>query len=609
MDYQCSTNANDTPSYFCYRQRKEAAQNNSNFYYKFTAGEVVSKCGYEVDYGYIEARIKYPDTKGSSSCFWTFDTDCSNLGTNAGEIDIAEVWGTNQNSIIPGLDDQFSTNIHLAYDGTDPDRSQDHNINYITNYNIYGLEWDSQTIKFYFNGQLVRTIANPNINDKLDLLLNNWLHDDYFYETWMGSDVLNTTRFNNFTNNTVSMYVDWVRVYKKRIPMVTILEKKPYLLNPEDDPNNTGKKMLTVKWQLPTNTPTNTVCTINWGTTLSYGNTSTINDNTTTNHLYEKNLTNLLPATKYYYQITGAGYTYSGDFITPPDNSVTNLSFYATGAKVPYDVSQSFNYDEISGEILNAVTQDPASQTFLVHTNGFVTADNEEFWRDEFFKYSTNSYSVRTNMPIVGPVTSYERKEKCLDFYDQIVSSKPDGIGQNFRKYLPFNYSNPYLNSNQDFEYNHSLDYGPVHICFPELEYKNTSASDVAMSYIDVDLGNTTKEWKVMSFGFPLKSLNGEILVQYATVLQKAKNNGVQLVLMGSENYYAHWVEDGIHFLILGNGGSTTNGIDDQKIGNDNQLVCASTVPHFAKFKIEDNLMFGKVVESYVQTKQILLII
>jgi len=598
-NYQCPIDANGTTAYGCKSQ--SISSNPSYYYYKYTSGSVKSKCTNQFTYGYIEARIKFPVEDGTWSALWTYKTDCYPSPNGANEIDIAEIWGRHnpvscanpfEEDFYHNGEDKYCTNVHLNY-STDPDRNDNHYFNSgtLSNWHIYGLYYTNSELQFYFDGNLIRTMNNPGVFDPVSLILGTGVEQIY------SSD---QSKYANFTNNTLSMDIDWIRVYQLKNPLQVINLKKPYLVNAKDDLNNNGKKQITVMWQYPTGYYGLSHNYIEWGTTNAYGNSAVVYNNIMVDNLNTYTITNLLPNTKYFYKITdnGNAYVLYGEFLTPPDNNSSQIYFYANGAKTP-DNAQSINYyDQICGEISSQIMNNPASQSFLIHTNGFVTADNKEFWRDEFFKDNTLTSFLRSRMTIIGGITNYERKEKCLDYNDQIINDKPDGIGQNFRMYLPFNYSNPYLNSNQDFEYNHSMDYGPVHICFPELEYKNTSASDVAMSFIDADLGGTSKDWKVMSFGFPLKSLNGEKLDQYATVLQKAKNNGVQLVLMGGENYYAHWVEDGIRFLILGNGGSTTNGIDDQKIGNDNQLVCSSTVPHFAKFKIEDNLMFVDIIQG-----------
>jgi len=573
-----STDINKINHYWCSAQAQH--QNDPNWHYNYTGGQVLSLCPYNSDFGYYEAKISFPSDYGLHMAFWTFISQCAN-GSNAAEIDIMEPVTTIAHK------HWLQSNVHLCYGPTCPTYPDEvyTGTNLLGSYHTYGLYYTSQTLKFYVDGLCYRTMTNPGVIDPVTIIFGGGIEGYY-----------NTLPYSSFQS--ASIYVDYLRVYKIKEEF-TCLEKTPYLINPNDDQLNSGMKQIDLMWQLPSGTPSNTICTVEWGSTTSLGNSSNITDNGT-NHLYKFTINNLLPNTKYYYEVSTLNINYSGDFITPPQNNSTTMSFYATGNKiVDIDEQQTtLTSNNINDQILTQIANDNNSQTFLIQTNGFVSSDKEEYWRDEYFKYTIPGYQLKSKLPLVGSLTANERLI-CLNLIDdsQIEYATPSP-GYNFRKYLPFNYSNPYLNSSQDFEYNHSLDYGPVHICFPELEYQNTPVSDVAMSYIDADLGNTTKEWKVMSFGFPLKSLNGDVLDEYSEVRTKAINNGVQLVLMGSENYYAHWVDNGIHFLILGNGGSTTNGIDDQKIGSDNQLVSASTVPHFAKFKIEDNLMFVDIIQG-----------
>ncbi len=591
--YQCPIDAYNNTSWYCFGQKNSSDPN--NYYYKFTSGQVKSKAPYDMQYGYTEARIKFPVADGTWSCYWLYGTD-GNGG--ADEVDMAEIWGTNCSKLtVNGLVDQSTTGIHLwNTSAPNPQYLQHHNLpnHTIENYNIYGVYWSPTVIKFYINGALVRTLPNAGIHLNSNIILDAWVEKGYFYPFGNWS----VSRFNSFPSQT-SMLIDWIRVYEPYT--LTIVDKTPYLINPKDDPQNSGKKQMTIMWQLPTGTSSSTVCNLNYGTTSSYGSNTTINDNTTNEHLYSKTLSNLNPNTKYYYSITGGGYNYAGNFITPPNSTSNNTKFYVSGSRIDKTLptSEQVNND-IAGEILSDISSDPNSQNFLVQTNGFVTANNKEFWRDEFFKYTINGYNLKAKLPIIGPISINERKEKCLDFGGNIIGDKADGNAMNFHTYLPFDYANPYLNNQQDFNYDLSMDYGPVHICFPEITEESFASNDLSLGFIDSDLGSTTRDWKVLSFNFPLKSLNGDIVnsAAYTQIRQRAINNHVQLVLMGHEDYYAHWVDNGIHFLILGNGGSTTNSIDVQKIANDNDLVQASTVPHYAKFHIDGDMMYVDVKQG-----------
>ncbi|MCF8299361.1 MAG: family 16 glycosylhydrolase [Saprospiraceae bacterium] len=605
--YQCPINASGQTPYYCFRQKQSS--NPSSFAYNYTSGFVQSKCNYEVDYGYIEAKIAFPDEPGTTSCFWTLNTECNSIGTNAGEIDIAEVWGVNQ---VDGLllpKEEFSTNVHLCYPDddplcNDPDRTFDVSIlpQSITAYHIYGLEWTPTTLKFYFNGILVDTKVNPGVVNKVDLLLNNFV--EMLYEDpllWI-----------SFSNNTISMYVDWVRVYAPTDNIITEV-KKPYLVNPIDDPVNTGKKQIDLMWQLPYGTSSTKICTVDWGTSIYYTNSANLSDNGT-DHLYKKTINNLQPNTKYYYRVTvSATEIYTGNFITPPVNTSQTTTFYACGSTIrasePLSVSE---HNDVCEQILNEISNDPSSQTLLIQANDFVTADNKDFWQSEYFRNANcaNAVALRSKIPIIGPLGENERKLQFIDMDNNTLFDLPKYSGQNFRDYFPFNYINPYgilipnSGGHVDYEYHHKLEYGPVHFCFAEVDELTKSSSEVGVAYINVALGATTKEWKVLNFNIPLKSINGDILnsTTLDVIRNYASTNNAQLVIMGHEDYYAHWVDNGIHYLILGNGGETTNGIDDQKIMNQttstSKFICTSTVPHFAKFKVDDNFMYVDIIQG-----------
>ena len=580
-----------------------------HFHYKYTTSLVTSKCDYDFRYGYMEARIKFSNVPGAWGAFWT------SIGCNApnkindSEIDIVEAYGENQSNFLGINTPEYNTNLFLCYDSTTPALCMPwgdhvtHSVNSsITNPHLYGVEWNGSTINFYLDGVLVRTVTNGSswgVNDYVKILFDNFVEKEW---------VTDQTKRDNFPSGPVSMYVDWVRVYKPYAMyydyMDSYNEIKPYVINPIEDPSHLNKKQISLMWQLPSNKLTTTF-TVNWGISTTYGQSTIVSENGNFRHLYKIDISNLLPDTKYYYKIISSdnSIVYTSNFTTPPlnSNNSTNLTFYATGAKAIKDNVQSYTIREnIMSKINNDISSNLTNQTFLILTNGFVTGDNKEYWNNEFFSSTLNWDNFRASYPIIGGLSSNER-EKVLSFnlYGNPVGGTYNVIGQNFRTYLPFNYALPSI-INGDYIYNHSMNYGPVHLCFPEIEYTNTATNDQSMTFIDNDLGTTTKEWKVLSFDIPLKSLNGDILnsAAYIAVRQKAIDKGVQLVLMGHEDYYAHWVDNGIHFVILGNGGTTTNGINDQKIINSPGLIKASTVPHYAKFKIDGNFMYVDVIQS-----------
>jgi hypothetical protein len=496
--------------------------------------------------------------------------------------------------------DLWTTNVHMCYKDNnycgsgnrDWVENQFLHAGQLLNFHLYGCLWTPTEITIYLDGTPVETYVNNYddvaINDPVTIILSTGTDSVYSFGSLLS----------NFTTSPVSMYVDWIRVFKQVTNPDPIIESKaPYIINPKDDPNHTGKKSTTIMWQLPSGTLPTANCSLYWGHTPYYGYTATIPNNSPTNNLFSYELTNLDPDDHYYYLVVTPNQSYTGDFQTPPSDQATETIFYASGNRVDREEEQTLeDMEDLTGELLGMFSSDPSSQTMLIQTNGFVSANNEAFWRDEFFNPNTDE--LYSKIPIIGPLSENERKEKCLTIDEQIAFSEPDGNAQNFRTYFPFLFQNPYINpTTWDYEYNHSIDYGPVRFCFPEIEYINTSQSDAGFNHIG-DVASTSKDWRVLCFDFPIKSLNGDIADEYSAIRQAAIYYGAQLVIMGHEDYYAHWVDAGVHYLILGNGGSTTNGIDDNLVLNDEKLICAATVPHFAKFHVDGDLMYVDIVQG-----------
>lgn len=580
------------------------------YYYKFTSGQIGSKCNFNFTYGYTEARIKFPTNFGTWSSYWLYTNPCNATVTGA-EIDIIEIWGKDMWTSegirkASQIKDVYKTNFWACYEhdvtclGSDPTnvRSQEVKLpnGTLDSYHIFGCYWTPAMVYYFLDGNLVE--SQPNTGNGI----HNGNHEpiqiifDLWADEWM--DMQNN--YSKVSNSTISMYVDWVRVFKQKAPFVSD-GKAPWLLNPDDDANIVGKKQVEVLWQLPTNIPSDYISTLEWGTTSSYGDSISVNDNTTMDHLNKYTIDNLTPNTKYYYKVSSTLYNHEGNFISAPSSPTEPLIFYANGNKIHRDNNNSETIvNAVAGQMLNQIVWNPSSQTFLVQTDGFVSGDHEEMYRDEYFKSTIFGDYLKSMLPIVGGISKGERDTKCLDYYDNVIDDYPaDAIGNYFHKYFPYNYANPNLNSNNSYEFNHSFDYGPVHISFPEIEFQATLSSDAAITFLNQDLTNSNKEWKVLSFNVPLKSLNGDILNSsaYASIRQLAIDKGVQLVLMGQENYYSHWVDDGIHFMILGDHGMTSDRIRENILQSENEIM-AATVPHFAKFKIDGDMMFIDIIQG-----------
>ena len=131
-------------------------------YHTYTSAAVQSKT--RVKYGYFEVKCRPMKSHGSSS-FWFYDST-PELWT---EIDVFEIGGG-----APGFEKKYNMNVHVFRTPTEKKHWARHGVwvapsNLADNYHVYGLEWDKERIKWYFDGVLVRWVDNTHWHQPLTL--------------------------------------------------------------------------------------------------------------------------------------------------------------------------------------------------------------------------------------------------------------------------------------------------------------------------------------------------------------------------------------------------------------------------------------------------------
>ena len=112
---------------------------------KYTSGMVASYNCLSVLYGYIEAKIKFPSGYGIWPAFWMLYTTYPDNH----EIDICEIFES-PTTLNNGL--HFPT-------GSGSDGGATIVANMSADYHYYAVDWQPGFVKWYFDGQLVRTIT------------------------------------------------------------------------------------------------------------------------------------------------------------------------------------------------------------------------------------------------------------------------------------------------------------------------------------------------------------------------------------------------------------------------------------------------------------------
>ena len=115
---------------------------------KYYSGRVNTQNKHDIKYGWIEARIKFPQGKGFLPAFWMMPQDEDYYGQwpKCGEIDIAEVLGDNIGTTYGTLHYGEPHNQNQGtYTLKDGDFSND--------YHVFAIEWEPGLIKWYVDGE------------------------------------------------------------------------------------------------------------------------------------------------------------------------------------------------------------------------------------------------------------------------------------------------------------------------------------------------------------------------------------------------------------------------------------------------------------------------
>ena len=169
------------------------------------AAAVTTKGRFSQAYGRFEVRARMAETRapGAHSAFWLFP-DARKYGAwpLSGEIDVAEWYSALPRRVFPSVHYvDGDRNVHTGQDGVVADASA---------YHTYAVEWTPKRMRFYYDGLLTFEHSWT----ALAPLLGSQPFDQPFNvvltQAWGGLWNAPTAE----TPDTVTMVVDWVRVWK-----------------------------------------------------------------------------------------------------------------------------------------------------------------------------------------------------------------------------------------------------------------------------------------------------------------------------------------------------------------------------------------------------------
>jgi len=200
---------------------------------QFTSARLNSKFAFK--YGRVEVRAKLPTGAGTWPAIWMLGKNIiepgaywtNNYGTinwpACGEIDIMEHWGSNQNVISSAVHHPINGNLSVGEYITNAQNKP----NVSNEFNIYGLEWDEQSITFSVNG-INHLTYNPIIKNQY-----TWPFDA---EQYLLLNIAIEPRVSsNFVQST--MEIDYVRVYQKNVLNIANQSNTP-IFNLYPNPTN-----------------------------------------------------------------------------------------------------------------------------------------------------------------------------------------------------------------------------------------------------------------------------------------------------------------------------------------------------------------------------------
>ena len=193
------------PNYHC------VGQYNSGSPYSYTSGNVQSATP-NIHYGYFEAKIKVPDGHGFWPAFWTFVNTTTN-GTQ--ELDMFEMLPGHTHDPQSGIihdENVASSNWHLSQTtGGGFSTAVATIVDDYTQWHTWGVEWNSERIIYYVDGQPYRIFDNEGFFDPTKLIFNIALNPWIQPQQWSSSDFPST------------MNIDYVRYYRPHLDCNTNL--------------------------------------------------------------------------------------------------------------------------------------------------------------------------------------------------------------------------------------------------------------------------------------------------------------------------------------------------------------------------------------------------
>lgn len=187
--------------------------------YEYSSAYVTTARKFSFCFGRLEFRAKLPVGQAVWPALWTLGDNYLTIGDDTkawplcGEIDVMELVGSSDPNN-PFDNRKITGTLHWG-----PNRDaheQAHGLKYLLtgnaslDYHIYAIEWDDEQIVWYVDDEEYMTVTLDDPDMGTAFLQKHWIIMNINLYEWGAS------AYNETTPDSVSMYVDYVRVYKEK---------------------------------------------------------------------------------------------------------------------------------------------------------------------------------------------------------------------------------------------------------------------------------------------------------------------------------------------------------------------------------------------------------
>ncbi len=209
----------------------------------WTSARLVTKGKGDWLHGRIEVKAKLPSGKGTWPAIWMLPTDWAYGGwPSSGEIDIMEHVGYEMGKVHGTI----HTEAYNHSIGTQKGGSVEVE-NVASQFHVYAIDWTEDEIIWYMDGEEYYRFKNP------DKTYKEWPFDKRFHlilniaigGTWGGAQGIDPDL------KEAAMEIDYVRVYKKKVPAPVINGKKNAEPGEELNFSTAGIQGVNYNWSFP----------------------------------------------------------------------------------------------------------------------------------------------------------------------------------------------------------------------------------------------------------------------------------------------------------------------------------------------------------------------